>query len=66
MIILAYLYKPNNPSYFLQTVADAITSDLPYAGKRLKEAFVLIVEGFKNVIDTPVQAFSIMRRGGTQ
>ena len=56
----------NHNCNYLQSVVDTVTSTLPYVGKKIKEAFLLIVEGFQNMIDAPVQAFAIMKRGASQ
>lgn len=49
-----------------QDVVDAITMALPYIGKKIKEAFNLIINGFKHLIDNPMQSITGMSRGITQ
>ena len=51
---------------FLQLIADAVTTGLPYIGKKIKEAFLLVVDGFKAIIDSPVQSMTGMTRGVSQ
>lgn len=45
---------------------DAVVTALPYIGKKVKEAFNLVVDAFKEIIDAPVQGFTAMTRGVSQ
>ena len=49
-----------------QDVVDPVTMALPYIGKKITEAINLIVNGFKHLLDNPMQSITGMSRGITQ
>ena len=51
---------------FHKDVVDAITMALPFIGRKITEAFNLIVEGFTHLVDNPMQAITGMSRGVSQ
>ena len=51
---------------FKQDVVDPVTMALPYIGKKITEAFNLIVNGFRHLLDNPMQAITGMSRAITE